>query len=243
MMDKMLKLFRSGEKSDVVFKVGTEEIRAHSLILYAGAPIIASYIDENQNDENSNTVVISDMNPEVFRLILEHVYSAKTPKDDVILKWGKELLNAANKFELPAMKMHVENRLVQGRIMSKRNVSDWILFADSHSCPLLKEHAIFYFLLYPREILRSEHSKRLRESGELLSEIIMLMSMGGDDDPRTVNDLRWSLGEFHLDADGSRETLLARLKGPEADRERAYQSMMEQMRTNRVAAVEDAAEN
>jgi hypothetical protein len=84
-MDKMLKLFRSGEKSDVLFKVGTEEIRAHSLILHTSAPIIASYIEENQTDEN-NAVVITDMDPEVFRLILENVYSGKAPGDDAILK-------------------------------------------------------------------------------------------------------------------------------------------------------------
>jgi hypothetical protein len=224
----------------VLFKVGTEEIRAHSLILHTSAPIIASYIEENQTDEN-NAVVITDMDPEVFRLILENVYSGKAPGDDAILKWGKEFLNAANKYELPALKMHVENTLVRERIMNKKNVSDWILFADAHSCPLLKEYAIFYFLLHAKEILRSEHSKRLRESGELLSEVIMLMSMGEHDDTRTVNDLRWELDGFYLDTDGSRETLLERLKKPEAQ-QREWQSMREQVDANAVNAVQDAAD-
>ena len=69
--------------------------------------------------------------------------------------------------------MFVENVLVRERIVTKENVADYILFADAQSCPLLKEYAISYFLLYHREVLKSEQSKRLREYGELLSEIMI----------------------------------------------------------------------
>ena len=88
--------------------------------------------------------------------------------------------------------------------MERENVSDWILFADAQSCPLLKEYAISYFLLHSREILKSVHSKHLRESGEVLSEIIVLMSEGGGG--MTVTQLRKLLDERNLDVDGSKET-------------------------------------
>ena len=74
----------------------------------------------------------------------------------------------------------------------------------------MKEYAISHFRLHSREILNSEHSKRLRESGEMLSEIIMFMS--DEDGGMTVTELRKALGKRHLDVDGSKETLAARWK-------------------------------
>jgi hypothetical protein len=123
------------------------------------------------------------------------------------------LIGAANKYELIRLKMAVENLLVQERIINKVNVSDYILFADAQSCALLKEYAISFLLLHSSEVLKSEHSKRLRESGEVLSEIVILLSGSGDDkeDPMTVNELRKELGKRKLDVDGSKEALVSRL--------------------------------
>ncbi|KAL7504478.1 hypothetical protein ACHAXN_002111 [Cyclotella atomus] len=69
--------------------------------------------------------------------------------------------------------MSLENLLVQERVMTKENVSDYILFADAQSCPSLKECAIAFFLRHCKTVLKSESSKRLRESEELLAEIML----------------------------------------------------------------------
>jgi len=109
--------------------------------------------------------------------------------------------------------MTVEHALVRERILTMENVSDYILFADAQSCPLLKEYAITYFLLNAREVLKSEHSQCLRESGELLSEIMMIMTDNNTDgETLSVNELRLELGKRKLDVDGSKEALLSRLE-------------------------------
>jgi hypothetical protein len=107
--------------------------------------------------------------------------------------------------------MAIENILVQECILTKENVSSYILFADAHSCPLLKEYAISYFLLHYKEVLKSEHSSQLGDSGEILSEI--MLSMGGEDDRiLCVTELRKELGKLGLDTDGSKEALVLRLE-------------------------------
>lgn len=83
--------------------------------------------------------------------------------------------------------MAAEKVLVQERILNHKNVSKYLLFADAQTCPLLKEYAIQYFLLSSRDILRSEHSKCLRDSAEMLSEIIMLMDGRDEDAMRVTN--------------------------------------------------------
>ena len=140
----------------------------------------------------------------------------------MILKYCKDLIDLSNRFEVTRLKMIVENKMVRERIMTKENVSDYILFADAHCCPLLKEYAVSYFFLYRREILESHHSKHLKESAELLSEIIMLTEPENEDDYTeclNVNELRKKLGKRKLDVDGSKDALVARLK--EAKRQKA----------------------
>ena len=117
--------------------------------------------------------------------------------------------------------MFVENSMVQKRILTKENVADYILFADAQSCPLLKEYAISFFLTHRKEVMKSEHSKCLRDSAELLSENILHMNDGKDNtdfDGMTVNELRKELRKRKLDEDGSKEALVSRLE--EAKRQR-----------------------
>ena len=211
--NNLLSLFTTGEKSDSSLHVGDKIFRVHSQIIYANAPLLANCCDGD--------IHIVDTTPDVFQLILEHIYSGQQPTDKYILKHGKELINNANRYELTQLKMVVENVLVRERIISRENVADYILFADAQSCPLLKEYAISYFLMYHREILKSEHSKCLRDSAELLSEIMLQMNNGNEDDDSesmTVNELRQELGNRKLDVDGSKDALVARLE--EAKRQR-----------------------
>ena len=201
--DNMLKLLKSGEKSDAFFNVKDKQFRVHSLIIYANAPILA-------NDCNGD---IKNIKPKVFQLLLEYIYSGCIPEKRKILKNGKELIDAANRYELVELKMCVENVLVQERVVTNENVADYILFADAQCCPLLKEYAMVYFSTHCREVLKSEHSKCLKESGELMSEIMLHMhSENQNIKAMTVSELRNELGKRKLDVDGSKETLTSRLE-------------------------------
>jgi hypothetical protein len=191
--------------------VGDKVCSAHLAIIDANSPILAKYCNITELGDKSKEV-IKDLSPEVFQILLEHVYSGCLPSKESALKYGKELINAANKYELIDLKLAVENILVQERIINKVNVSDYILFADAQSCALLEEYATSFFLLHFRELLKSEHSKCLRDSGELLSEIMLLMADEHEvKKSTTVSELRKELGKRGLDVDGSKEALVSRL--------------------------------
>jgi hypothetical protein len=210
--ERQLKLFKSGERSDVSFIVGDKVFPAHLGIIYANAPILADHCNETKLGEKPKEV-IKDVSPVIFQLILEYVYSGCFPSKNDALKYGKELINAANKYELIELKMAVENLLVKERILTTKNVADYILFADAQSTPLLKEYAVSFFLLHCREVLESEHSKCLRDSAELLTEMMLLMNdENKGKKTMSVNELRNELGKRKLDVDGSKETLISRLE-------------------------------
>ena len=199
----MLKLLRSGEDADAFFIVGGRAVMIHKPIVKAHAPILASHFDG----------IINDIKPEVFQLLLEHIYSGNKPTKEDVLEHGKGLIDAANRYELVELKMLVENMLVRERGLTVENVAEYILFADAQCCPLLKEYAFAFFSVHSKQVLKLETSKCLKESGELLSEIILSMNPGnGEEDISTVNGLRKELGKLGLDVDGSKDTLVSRLQ-------------------------------
>lgn len=180
------------------------------MILDNNAPILADYCKQNDGSDGAT----GDMDAYVFNTILEYVYSGCLSfghDDDVFFTAAKDFIDAANRFELVEFKMAIERVLVRERILDKTNVADYILFADAQSCPLLKEYAISFFALHAKEILNSDCSASLRESRELLSEIIKSMA-DQDEDDMTVNELRMELYTTDLDVDGSKETLISRLE-------------------------------
>ena len=205
----MLNLLESGEKTDAFFNVDDKVFRVHSPIIHANAPLLTNHCDSD----------IQDIIPEVFLLLLEHIYSGCYPPIEHILEHGKEIIDAANKYELISLKIHVENTLVHERIMTKENVVDYILFADAQCCPLLKEYAMAFFSVHCRDIFNSEHSDCLKESGDLISEIILLVHPSNGAFRLTVNELRKELGKLKLDVDGSKDALVSRLKEAKAKKE------------------------
>ena len=199
----MLNLLRSGEDADTFFIVGGREVMIHKPIIKAHAPLLASHCGSS----------INAIKPEVFQLLLEHIYSGNKPTKEDVLEHGKGLIDAANKYELVGLKMFVENTLVSERVLTVENVAEYILFADAKCCPLLKEYAFAFFSVHSKQVLKLETSKCLKESGELLSEIILSMNPGnGEEDISTVNELRKELGKLGLDVDGSKDALVSRLQ-------------------------------
>jgi len=203
---KMMKLLESGERSDASFKVGDRIFPVHTNILHNNAPILANHLDQDQTSE----FIIEGISSSVFWMVLAYVYAEQYPSDEKLLKYGKEIIDAANKYELPDLKMAVEHVLVRERILTTKNVCDYILFADAKSCPFLKEYAITFLRANAKEVLQSDHSLRLRESSELLTEVVVLSNEV--DDTLNVNELRKELGKRKLDVDGSKEILLSRLE-------------------------------
>eukprot|EP00956_Cyclotella_meneghiniana_P016812 scaffold26860_cov62-Cyclotella_meneghiniana.AAC.7 len=213
---KMMKLLESGDGADTSFKVGSSTFPVHSQVLRSNAPILANHLPK---PTKKSSMTIQGVREAVFQLMLAFVYAEQYPSDKEMLEHGKELIDAANKYELVDLKMAVEHVLVRERILTTENVSDYILFADAQSCPLLKEYAIAFLRLNAKEVIESEHSKCLKESGELLAEIMVLFAGGNEgEETLTVNELRKELGKRDLDVDGSKEALVARLE--EAKRQR-----------------------
>jgi len=218
--DLLVKLYEdvSSEISDVVFLVEETMYRAHRNILSLKAKKLSEIAEEWDKD---SPIPVHLMKKDIFKSMLDFIYTVKVPdieNEDV----AKELLVAADRFECIHMKLYVESVIVD-KHLKPDNAAAMLIFADSHSCALLKEAAMNIFATdTDTETAKSAEAwLELKESLKLVTELFDSITRskkyeGAEDrngvDEMDVTILRKKLEDAGLELDGSRKILVNRLK-------------------------------
>ena len=207
---KMLALYDGGVGSDVTFKVGEHLISAHKIIVQAHSRVLCDH-DCAGNEETP--ILIEGISGDGFAAFVRCHYGADVSAS-LSAAAKKDVILAADRFEAPNIKIAAEASLVRDCLMDDDNVCDWYEFAHYKTCPLLKEQAACYFILRGPMLLRSPRSDKLKQSPQLVTELMTEMSsqMNGTGVTMGVSDLRKELADKGLDLDGSKEILVSRLQ-------------------------------
>lgn len=214
----MMRLFADVDSADVSFNVGGTIIKAHKLILRTNAPLLYEFCKEGTLGDS---IEISNISPTTFRYMLQYIYSRSHPGISTLVSGaGRGLLDAADRFGLVSLKLDVETVLVQNMVMDHENVAEWLVFAESKTCPLLKEAAVSFFVARATDLLRSDAWQQLlRGSSQLITEVVAEISKSANNDIRfndewniSVVELRKKLGKKGLDVDGDKGILISRLQ-------------------------------
>jgi len=197
------------DTSDVVFAVGDATFGAHGVVLSRQCKKLYEIACEARND--TTPIPILSTSKDVFKSMLEFVYTVKTP-DIEDEKFAVELLAAADLYDCVRLKLYVESVLVD-EFLRAENAAALLLLADSHSCALLKEAAIELFLANSNTVMKTPDWHKIAESRRLHSELFeALVSFQNQiTDKLNVTSLREELEKLDLELDGSREVLVKRL--------------------------------
>ena len=225
--DMLVELYQdaSSETSDAIFSVGETTHRAHKCILALKCKKLHELSSECSND---TPIPIPCVKENIFKTLLDFVYTVNTEPNIESADVAKELLVAADCFECVGLKLYVESFLVDV-FLCVGNAVALLTFADSHSCALLKEEAADLIVKNVEDAKKSENWSEIQESKHLLSELFDSLSELFDRlscpmeynridvDHMSVNVLREEIEKANLDLDGSREVLVERLKAHRAD--------------------------
>lgn len=206
------KLFLDQDSADISFEVGDQIFFAHKLVLKTCAKrsILASLCDDC--DESSSVPISSDLDPQVFRRMLFHIYGGEL-SSDVWQDCSKEMLEAADKYGLSNLKIEAEGWYVKTLSLRTENAVEVLAYAIDMNCFLLKEVANKFIKDHSKEILSSDSGKMIRGRKTLMSDVLdVLVSTGGEDQQPQLNTLRIELDRQGKEFDGSREMLIARLQ-------------------------------
>jgi len=177
--DNMRRLLMSGTGADIVFRVGEDTFPAHTCIVGLSSPVLGiatlnDNVDYGTPDEREE-VVLKDINSAVFKELLVFMYT-DTPTDMNVWKhYTLELLEAADRYHVHRLKLLAELELCRGGVPLHK-VAELLVFAESHSCPQLKETCLELWAENSTAIMESQSWGIVSEAPELLSELLVALN-------------------------------------------------------------------
>ncbi|XP_047057558.1 BTB/POZ and MATH domain-containing protein 2-like [Lolium rigidum] len=145
--EQLGKLLDAKEGADVTFEVQGEELPAHKLVLAMRSPVFKALLYGPMKEKDSNRVIIDDMQPAIFKVLLHFIYTDSLPPkmdDDLEGDDKKEvtrhLLVAADRYAMERLKLMCENILCKD--LDAESVATVLALADQHSCSGLKDACI-----------------------------------------------------------------------------------------------------
>ena len=166
-----------------------------------------------------NAVLITDVSPEIFKHLLFYVYGGKI-SDEELKSNAKEIIDAADKYGIVALKLEAEAAFVTSTTFTFENAIDNLLYADATNCAFIKE-AVMDFIAENRMEATTKLSFN-NVPGHVIPDLLTAMNRNVDDGSTStdandfsmmrVSTLRKMLDEKGLDVDGSREAMIVRLE-------------------------------
>ncbi|CAA7404486.1 unnamed protein product [Spirodela intermedia] len=212
-------LLRTEMGSDIVFVVADETFKTHKLILAARSPVFRAQFFSGIGDPNLDRVDVEDIEPPVFKAMLQFIYSDDFPDIQELAMsipmctptiFLRHLLAAADRYWLDRLKRLCELKLSEE--ITVDTLADNLVLAERHRCLGLKAAGLEfigrsmvekYFLLFPHSHCRGAMRGMLQtvavvdgdsSGGRRGGGDRRCASRGGRCTRRIRNLLRWEAG-------------------------------------------------
>lgn len=167
-------LLDTGLHSDVVLKIGDQDIKAHRAILAARSPVFKAMFEHDTLEKNNNEVVITDLTEESMTELLKFLYTGEV--GDLNAQELLSLLVAADKYNLPKLKEQCSNSLCP--LITNEIALNVMVLSNLHGDEELKSAAVQVVLDNAMEVMRSpEWLTFLKEYPEIANDIILNLAM------------------------------------------------------------------
>ena len=140
MNDQIGKLFGEKNFSDVKITCGEEVFDCHRNILSVRSPVFDAMFQSDMIENRSKNVVIKDIKPEVVKEMIYFIYNGETSTENVMNEIGRDLLGAANKYQLELLKNKCEEKLCS--LLDISNSVELLVLADLHQASRLRRMAL-----------------------------------------------------------------------------------------------------
>ena len=140
MNDQIGKLFGEKNFSDVKITCGEEVFDCHRNILSVRSPVFDAMFQSDMIENRSKNVVIKDIKPEVVKDMLYFIYNGATSTENVMDEIGRDLLGAADQYQLELLKNNCEEKLCS--LLDASNSVELLVLADLHKAFRLRRMAL-----------------------------------------------------------------------------------------------------
>ncbi|KAL2240011.1 BTB/POZ and MATH domain-containing protein 4 [Sesamum indicum] len=183
-------LLENMEGSDITFNVSGENFHAHKLVLAARSPKFRSEFFESL-DTDDQEIMVSDMEPKVFKAMLHFIYRDALVEDELIASSScsaplitdtltAKLLAAADRYDLERLRRLCESRLCKD--ISVNSVTHILALADRYNAAELKTVCLRFAAENLAAVMRSDGFEYLKENYPALQSELLKTVAGCDDD-------------------------------------------------------------
>ena len=124
--------------SDVHFIVQNLKIPAHKAVLAARSPVFAAMFQSEMQENSSNEVVVTDMEPDALKQMLQFIYTGRCQ----IGAWTEDLFFAADKYDIKDLKEICEDELRMKLCVD--NAIRFLILSDLHRATKLKASCVSF---------------------------------------------------------------------------------------------------
>ena len=138
-LDHLSNLWNTKTLSDVTFNCKKNSIKAHTLILASGSPVLAAMFQHNFKENHEKVVLIKEIEPNVFEELLCYIYTGRFNGSGRNVDVA-ELFIAADKYAVETLKE--ECALILSRKLKVENAAQYLVLAHLHNSPRLHEASL-----------------------------------------------------------------------------------------------------
>jgi len=129
-------LLRDEQFANFWIVCGEETFSCHRAVLASRSSFFRALFNSQMDESKSGKMVVVDMSTDTIRDVLMYIYSGRVEEID---NKAMDLLEAADRFDLPGLKKSCEECLIG--TLDKENVLDLFVLADLHNAVELREAA------------------------------------------------------------------------------------------------------
>ena len=175
-LNHLQQLLEDQKFTDITFQVKSETIKAHLIIVAAGSPVLATMFQQDFLEKQTKTVEIKDTKPEVFKQLLQYLYTGKAT---LIEKEGMahDLLAVADMYGVDSLKEECAVILIKN--LQVENAARTLVTAHLQSSPKLHQATLSFMSKHGKAICsRSDWMDVIKSYPELCFQATQLMMMG-----------------------------------------------------------------
>ena len=133
-------LFGNKKFSDVKIRCGKVEFYCHKIILSGRSPVFDAMFQSDMIENYLEEVVVNNFKPEVVQEMLHYIYTGAPSTGNVMDEIGKDLLAAADQYQLDTLKNICEEKLCSSLEVS--NSVELLVVANLYEASKLRRMAL-----------------------------------------------------------------------------------------------------
>ncbi|XP_057340002.1 speckle-type POZ protein-like [Microplitis mediator] len=161
------KLYESKMGSDVELIVQEKKFQAHKFILMVRSPVFQAMLTTDMRENREKTITIKDMDSEVFKSMLEFLYTDKVNDLDNV---AEQLLEAADKYQIHTLKEICAESLCTSVTID--NASRLLALAYLHNAKEMLEYISNFIVINASHVVKTEEYKMMKELHPCLVPIL-----------------------------------------------------------------------